>query len=183
MDDQEKEATSGEKVLIVMRGLPSSGKSYRANQLAGDTGVIYSTDEYWYKINNADQPDVYSFDFKLLGEAHRWNQARAIDSFDSGDELVIIDNTNITVSEPRVYVSYAYKLGYKICIEEPTSDHWKEIRVLLRDKRRNEKQLKRWAGKLANLSLETHCVPQEVIEKMMWRWQNNVTAEQILATS
>ena len=39
------------KELVILRGLPSAGKSYTANQLKGETGVIYSTDEYWYKVN------------------------------------------------------------------------------------------------------------------------------------
>ena len=35
-----------QKELIVIRGIPSSGKSYLANELAGDEGQVFSADDY-----------------------------------------------------------------------------------------------------------------------------------------
>jgi NEDD4-binding protein 2 len=35
--------------LILMRGLPGSGKSTLAKKLAGENGVIYSTDDFFMK--------------------------------------------------------------------------------------------------------------------------------------
>lgn len=169
------------KTLIVMRGLPWTGKSYRAKELAGTEGVIYSTDEYWYKVNRPDRPDEYSFSPRFLGEAHKWNLLRAQRSIEEGHPLIVIDNTNTTAQEPRPYVEYAAGQEYNICIEEPTSDRWLEIRALLDDRRANKKALKDWAYKLAEGSKETHSVPQWSIERMMWRWQNGLTVEQILS--
>src|SRR5687768_12834933 len=41
-------ATMTDKIVYLMRGLPSCGKSTTAKKLAGDTGVICETDEYFY---------------------------------------------------------------------------------------------------------------------------------------
>lgn len=177
-----------DKTLIVMRGLPWCGKSFRAKQLVeeaaanGVTGQIFSTDEFWYKIRKPDQPDHYSFNPRYLGEAHKWNQLRAQRRIDMGDELLLIDNTNVTGTDAKAYVEYAFYQDYKICIEEPTSERWLEIRELLKDKRKNKKELKEWAKKLAEGSKETHSVPQWSIERMMWRWENDLTVEQIMAS-
>ena len=181
MDEQEvRPWESKDRTLIIMRGLPWCGKSYRAKQLAGETGKIYSTDEYWHVVNYPDKPEEYSFNPRFLGAAHKWNQLRAQRSIDVGEPLIIIDNTNTTASESKEYVQYADWQGYKICIEEPTSDRWMEIRELLKSKKVNRKALKQWALDLAEGSKETHNVPFFAIEKMMWRWQNDLTVEDIL---
>lgn len=170
------------KTLIIMRGLPWCGKSYTAKELAGDTGVIYSTDEYWYKIRHPDKPDHYSFNPRYLGDAHHWNQKRCHRSIEDGHPLIIIDNTCTTPGEAKAYVEYAYYQDYEIKFAEPTSDRWKEISALLLDKRANKKELKEWAVKLAKGSEETHGVPAWSIERMMWRWVPNITVEQVLAS-
>jgi predicted kinase len=179
----ESEVMEDNKTLIIMRGLPWTGKSYRAKELAGDTGVIYSTDEYWYKIRHPDKPDHYSFNPRYLGDAHHWNQLRAQKSIEEGHPLIIIDNTNCTSSEPRRYVEYALAQDYSIRICEPTSDRWLEIADLLLNKKDNKKELKEWAVKLAEGSKETHGVPAWSIERMMWRWHNGITPDSIMASS
>lgn len=170
-----------EKTLIVMRGLPWTGKSTRAKEIAGDTGVIYSTDEYWYKVNFPDRPEEYSFNQRLLGAAHKWNQLRSQKAVEEGLPLIIIDNTNTTADEARPYVEYAHFQDYKICIEEPTSPRWLEIAGLLRDKKSNKKALKDWAFQLSEGSKATHDVPFWAIERMMWRW-NFYTVEDIIGS-
>ena len=175
-----------EKRLVIMRGLPWTGKSFRAKQLleeagkSGVQGVIFSTDEYWYSILKPDKPDEYSFNPHFLADAHRWNRQRAQRQIELGHPLIIIDNTNTTAPEPHPYVVHALHQDYKISIEEPTSERWHVIRELLLSKRQNSDELKKWAAKLAEGSKETHNVPQWSIEKMMWRWQNNLTVDQIV---
>lgn len=172
-----------DRTLIVMRGLPWTGKSYRAKELAGDTGLIFSTDDYWYQVNFPDKPEEYSFNQRFLGEAHKWNQLRSQKAVEEGKPLIIIDNTNTTASEPKVYVEYALAQGYDIKIEEPTSDRWKEISKLLANKKSNKVELKKWAFVLSEGSKGKHDVPQWVIEKMMWRWVSGLTVDQILAAN
>jgi len=168
------------KTVIIMRGLPWTGKSYTAKQLAGDDGLIFSTDEYFYKLVNPSEPDVYNFKPNFLAHAHKWNFVRFQLAVNEAAPLVIVDNTNTTAPEAKNYVEYATFQDYEIKIQEPTSDRWMEIRELLKDKRANKKAIKGWAKKLAEGSLQTHRVPEWAIEKMMWRWENDLTVEQIL---
>lgn len=170
-----------------MRGLPYTGKSYRANQLIeeaveeGIHGKIFSTDEYWYKIICPEKPEEYTFKRNFLADAHRWNQQRTFRAIEMGEPLLIVDNTNTTADEVAPYVKYAYYQDYDISFEEPTSDRWKEIAQLLRSKRENKQALKDWAHKLEEGSKETHCVPFFAIEKMMWRWQCVLSVDDIMA--
>jgi hypothetical protein len=170
-----------DKTLVIMRGLPWTGKSYRAKEIAGENGLIYSTDDFWYTQVKPDKPDEYNFYPRMLGDAHKWNQLRAFKAVEEGKPLIVIDNTNTTAIEPKPYVEYAVNQDYSIRIEEPTSDRWKEIAALLNDKRGNKAELKGWARKLEEGSKETHSVPAWAIERMMWRWVCGLTVDQILA--
>ena len=159
------------KTLILMRGGASSGKSTRARELAGDNGVILSTDEFWYKMVDPQEPDKYSFKPHLLSEAHLWNQRRAQKYIEEGHPKVIIDNTNIRLFEMMAYVRYSVPQDYDLQVAEPTSPHWLEIRPLLHDKRGNRDTLQEWSHKLAKLSEATHNVPAYAIMRMLWNWE------------
>ena len=87
------------KKLVIMRGLPWCGKSTRAKEIAGDEGLIFSTDEYWYKVHKPEKPDVYSFNPRFLEDAHNWNRLRAERAMWNESPLVIIDNTNTTLRD------------------------------------------------------------------------------------
>lgn len=169
------------KQLIIMRGLPSCGKSTTAKEIAGTTGLIFSADQYFYTEVDAHLPDVYSFKGRYLAYAHKWAFWRACLQLNMGHPLVIIDNTNTTASEAKEVATYAFNQDYEIVVQEPKSPHWLEIRELLKDRKTNRDALNVWAGKLAKISADVgHNVPEFVIGKMMWRWQNDLTAEQIL---
>lgn len=170
-----------QKRLTIMRGLVSCGKSYRAKELVGDTGVIYSTDEFFYKKLHPEKPDEYSFDAGYLHAAHKWNQRRAQNSIEQGHPLIIIDNTNTTPKEFCCdYARYAAAQDYEVSIEEPTSDHWKTISELLRNRKENWDELVRWSLILEEMSKETHNVPAFAIEKMMRRWVPDLEAKAVL---
>ena len=104
MIDKIKEAVNcNQKVVVIMRGVPGSGKSFLAKQLEGD-GVVLSTDDYF--INCHGQ---YMFDRGRLPEAHEWNQKRADQHLKTGTNPVIIDNTNLEVWELQPYVVMALR--------------------------------------------------------------------------
>lgn len=112
--------TSSSLVLILMRGLPGSGKSTRAKELlsSGPSGLILSTDDYFF------HGEVYRYDPCLLGAAHEWNQRRAEDAMHDGRSPIIIDNTNIQAWEMKPYVKMALKRGYRVDFCEPDTS-WK----------------------------------------------------------
>lgn len=173
------------KILVIMRGLPGSGKSYAAKQvlemyaLSGMQGVIHSTDEYFFTVLKPEKPEEYSWNPRFIGDAHRWNRVRTQAAIENNITPIIIDNTNVTAQEPKAYVEYALPQDYEVLIQEPTSSWWLEIRDLLLDRKKNKKKLKDWAVELAN-NKTAHNVPFYSIERMMWRWDNNLTVDDIL---
>lgn len=159
--------------LKIMRGLPSSGKSFRAREILAEhgEGTILSTDDYWYQVVKPELPEEYSFAPHLLSDAHKWNQSRAKQLIDSRHPLVIIDNTNTMKRETMTYVEYGIAADYEISFEEPIWERWTKIRQLFFDKEGNRLQLKQVAADLARESEKTHKVPPAVIESMIWRWE------------
>lgn len=149
----------GDRELVLMRGLPGSGKSTKANKLAGRSGQIFSTDDF-FCLNEEQE---YRFNGSLLGRAHNWNQKRSLDAMYAGIPIVVIDNTNTTIRELRSYLPHieaAMGLGYSVRIEEPET-HWRfDVGEL--DKR------------------GSHDVPLKHIEKMLNRYVKDVKIEDIL---
>ena len=100
--------------LIIMTGIPGSGKSTSAKNLV-KSGVIHSTDEVIGSI--CDYSDFFSKmnesgDLVELNKAHSLNLKNAIKSMKDGVSPVIIDNTNISPSESRAYVISALEMGF-----------------------------------------------------------------------
>ncbi|NXW10813.1 N4BP2 protein, partial [Fregetta grallaria] len=106
------------QVLVLLRGVPGSGKSYLARILLEDNpgGIILSTDDYFYKHGQ------YHYDPDCLGEAHDWNRKRAKEAFEMRISPIIIDNTNIQAWEMKPYVALAQQFKYKVMFREP--DTW-----------------------------------------------------------
>ncbi len=49
---------SSRKIVYLMRGLPSSGKSHMARKLAGDNGLVCETDTYFH-AHVGEDPERY----------------------------------------------------------------------------------------------------------------------------
>ena len=105
----------GVKRLILLRGLPGSGKSTRAKDIQQQQGgVIFSTDQYF-----VDKTDgSYHFQNQLLGRAHLWNRTRSQNAAAQGVSPIIIDNTNTMMKEMKPYIGIARHFGYIVEIEE-----------------------------------------------------------------
>lgn len=106
--------TKPDQVLVVMRGIPGSGKSTKAKQLVGN-GIIHSTDDLIeskgdYREFFANM--VSNGNFAPLGQMHNLNFKNAVKSMQSGISPVIIDNTNIRPNEPKNYIEAALNMGY-----------------------------------------------------------------------
>lgn len=106
--------------LIIMQGVSGSGKSFTAaalhyyyTQHLGVQCYVFSTDEYWY-TKNGDNPEKYDFEPKLLGKAHRWNQERVRIALEDGEDVVIVDNTNVHPKNAQVYIDMGRDHEYNV---------------------------------------------------------------------
>jgi len=100
--------------LIVMRGIPGSGKSTKAKELAGSKGVIHSTDdviEAQGDYNEFFANMIANKDFSPLSKVHSINIKNLINSLKAGISPVILDNTNIKQNEPKEVVKAALEMG------------------------------------------------------------------------
>jgi len=130
------------KTAIVMRGIPGSGKSSHARDLAGPQGVIHSTDDFFMVAGE------YLFDPGKLRENHAKNLAAFKHSLAQGLDPVVVDNTNSKYWEYKPYVEAADDAGYMVVVAEVP-----HIPVGTAVKR------------------NTHGVPKQAIERMLARWQ------------
>ncbi|VVC91409.1 unnamed protein product, partial [Leptidea sinapis] len=112
----------GWRLLLIMRGAPGSGKSFKARELVQMTvgsvnesyhRHVFSTDDFFMCGG------VYKFDKMNLHDAHLWNQNKAFEAMSKGFSPVIIDNTNIHIWDIEPYVKNGVKNGYLIYIVEP----------------------------------------------------------------
>lgn len=111
--------------LIIMRGIPGSGKSTKAAQIANGhngTVTIRSTDDQ-FKVGG-----VYIFNPRLLGVNHANNQRLVKEDMQKGISLIIVDNTNIKRRDFAPYIQMAKTFGYEV-VEEiiqapPFSDEY-----------------------------------------------------------
>jgi len=93
--------------LIVFRGIPGSGKSTMARKMLhqyiadGKTACMYEADMYF-----TTESGEYNFDGKLLPTAHEWCRMKVREALDNCD-VVIVANTNLTVSEMEVWYRMA----------------------------------------------------------------------------
>lgn len=97
--------------LYLMQGLPGSGKSYHAKQIAAESGaVVYSADDFpgLYTYGEPGGPPV--FDRTLLGPAHGACFACVVAALQMG-RSVVVDNTNTTALELAPYILAAQAYG------------------------------------------------------------------------
>ena len=132
------------KELIILRGLPGSGKSTRAKELATDESIICSADDFF--IHNG----IYRFDANRLHEAHETCFAKAKQAMILNTQTIIIDNTNTQKWEYQKYLDLAYMYGYEVDIE--MIGNLTDIEIY---HKRN-----------------THNVPKEAIERMAKRFES-----------
>jgi len=106
--------TKPDQELIVMRGVPGSGKSTKAKSLVSK-GKVHSTDDIIASIGDYDEffaKMIKNKDFSPLSKVHMKNLENAVESMKNGVTPIIIDNTNIKPSESKAYVVAALKLGF-----------------------------------------------------------------------
>lgn len=134
-------------MLIIMRGLPGTGKSTLAKKIAKKIGgaTIVSADDYFIDARDG----VYKFRPSGIGLAHRQCQSRARLALERGQN-VIVDNTSTQSWESQPYRNMAEKAGAAVEV------------VDLFDGGLNDKDL---------AARNTHGVPAMAIARMRARWE------------
>ena len=163
-----------------MRGLPACGKSYTARKLAGESGVVLETDEYFF-TEVGDDPTSYDYSAELLPKAQQWNLDRFRDAVSSGVSPIVVDRGNGLNVETQHYALYGVAHDYSVELKEPESSWWQELRVLLKYKRHVSPELfDHWASVLADKSRSSHRVPAATIRRWMQAWKHDLNVQAIL---
>ena len=105
------------KILYLLRGLPGSGKSTVAEQLASPE-QIFEADKFWYLGDGK----TYDFDITKLHEAHKWCQSSVetemiyanAQSDHNFESVIVVSNTTTTEKEMKPYLELAEKYGYMV---------------------------------------------------------------------
>jgi len=102
------------KKLIIMQGIPGSGKSTWAKEFVkkasaeGLTSSIRSTDDQ-FMVDG-----IYRFDIKKISMYHVRNQQFVYEDCVKGIDVVIVDNTNIRAEHAMLYANIGKKNGYSV---------------------------------------------------------------------
>ena len=136
-----------DNTLILIRGIPGSGKSTKAleikNKKKPGHAEIYEADQYF------EHNGQYCFDPKLISEAHQYCHTAVKQAMINQTDYVIVSNTFSQIWEMQKYFELAEQFNYKVRIYEMSS-----MPVL--------------EGKQVNI----HSVPQNVIDKMVKKWES-----------
>jgi predicted kinase len=107
-----------QKLAIILRGLPGSGKSHWVDTYLKSQGLeiatrvkqygYFSTDS-WFMVNGQ-----YRFDVSKLSQYHQRNLCGFIQALGTREPLVICDNTNVCHWEYAAYQAAAIALGYQV---------------------------------------------------------------------
>lgn len=128
--------------VVILRGIPGSGKSTFAKKIAGTDGRIHSTDDLFEKNG------VYRFDPRVLRDKHNENYARFVRSLNQHIPVVICDNVNCCRWEFERYIEAANFHRYKVeIVQLPHLDP------------------------AVAASRTLHAVPEEKIREILERWE------------
>lgn len=115
-----KQPQNSSKLVIIMRGLPGSGKSHWVEQfiLSQPLAVAarirktgyFSTDKLFFVDGK------YRFDVNKLSQNHQINLSLFIEALARAEPVVFCDNTNVCHWEYLAYKTAAIALGYQVKI-------------------------------------------------------------------
>ena len=96
--------------VLILRGLPGSGKSYFANKLAetNKSVMICSADDYFMVEGK------YVYDSSKIGDAHNACLIKFMQAIQNGCPYIVVDNTNCSAWEIAPYYRFAEISGYEV---------------------------------------------------------------------
>jgi predicted kinase len=133
------------QIMIIMRGIPGSGKSTMAKKIADQRGALISSADNFFFIDGK-----YTFRPDRIGDAHRYCQSNLTRDLRLGKD-VIVDNTNTQLFDMEWYINLAKHSDIPVYKCEIPFDRTKPEYYAARN---------------------IHGVPVEKIQRMMDRWQS-----------
>ena len=115
-------ATNLFKFCYILRGIPGSGKSTVAAQLAGSTGVVINLDQNVVRHHSETGSTVTEAD--TMVEIQEKHYAEFCAEILRGTPIIVVDNNNIKESEYLHFVEFAHKEHYIasiVTLPPPTS--------------------------------------------------------------
>jgi tRNA uridine 5-carbamoylmethylation protein Kti12 len=91
--------------LVIVRGLPGSGKTTFAHTL---TDSVFEADDYFM------QDGIYQFDREHLREAHHDCQIRVCKAMQEKVPVIAVSNTAVKRWEMNVYYGFAVAFNYEV---------------------------------------------------------------------
>ena len=105
------------KTLLILRGLPGSGKSTFAKELCAATGAVHAEADMYF-----EKAGQYSFQPNQLHDAHRYCQLLCENAMKLGKD-VIVSNTFTRRWEMEFYIRLAATYGYDVQIKTMTGNY------------------------------------------------------------
>lgn len=107
-----------DRTLLIIRGLPGSGKSYIGSCIARfNCAEHYEADMYMMNLDG-----VYEWKSELLKYAHNWCYNSCKISMQQYNTPVVVSNTSTRVGEFIQYVQLAEKLGWDVIVMRVVGD-------------------------------------------------------------
>ena len=119
---------SSSLTMVVMRGLPGSGKSTVVSAITRiyPHAVVCSADHFFMS-----EDGEYEFDASQLKLAHQQSQDKARWACEAGESLVVVDNTGVRRWELVPYFRSAQSYNYTVLLVEPRTPWRFNVKQLL----------------------------------------------------
>ena len=104
-------------MIILIRGLPGSGKTTEAKKMQKAIGAKHFEADMFHTIDG-----VYRFNVNNIADAHNWCQAQTAYWLNRGSN-VIVSNTSTTIREMEPYFKMAKKYGVDVEVIEMKGDY------------------------------------------------------------
>jgi tyrosine-protein phosphatase YwqE len=168
-----------ERIVFFMRGFYSTGKSTRAKELAGDTGIVLEEDKYFEVSTGNDTEYIYrEWD---IPKARKYVYRELKRAMRQGINPIVIDRDNHPSNYTKKLMKRVVESGYTPKLAEPTSELWKIYKRMLKNKKFvSNKSLVEFTQKLFILNQKTHGVPFDKIFHRVTHWPGDATIDDFL---
>jgi len=121
------------KVVVIVRGIPGSGKSYLVNAIKDilDESIVCSADDFFRVPDPVYPVASYEFDIAKLPQAHNACMAKFIDAIQENKQFILVDNTNTHFWEVENYIKLAHDNGYRISLLNCNPQTRSELKVCI----------------------------------------------------